>query len=480
MGFEALLGTFLAGAAETAGAVAPEAIAAGAAEGGLAAGAGAGAELAGGAAAADAGAAATAGLAGGDAFAAGSAADLAAATGAGAAGDVAGGTAADLAGTAAAGGAAPGAAAAPVSAAAAGGGGVIAPTEALSGATGPLSSLDSGSSFDALWGDRIAGAAGGIPTDTGALTPTAVPTESIAPPIGGGTASAAPSSSPFAGATGFSATDLGTGNVVNSGTFGADGSVTTAGGTTAGGATPGDALGVTGGTPSSATSALAQPGGGSLDSLAYNTPAAATGQPGGPLSLTAPTAPGVAGAAGGTAAAPGSVGGTLSSILSNPGVKAASLLAPIGALGYTLAKGQPSLPPAAEQALAGVGPAQNLANTDLANAASGTITPAQAAQIAQYKQNATNQLYQFYASQGRNPNQDTDFLQGKAQIDANAVAQEQQFIDSMITQGLNAQGVVNGELNSAAQMQVASDQAYQQSIAAALQSFGLVAAISAR
>lgn len=479
MGFEALLGTFLAGAAETAGAVAPEAIAAGA-EGGLAAGA----ELASGAAAADAGAAATgAGLAGGDAFAAGSAADLAAATGAGAgaAGDVAGGTAADLAGTAAAGGAAPGAAAAPVSAAAAGGGGVIAPTEALSGATGPLSSLDSGSSFDALWGDRIAGAAGGIPTDTGALTPTAVPTESIAAPIGGGTASAAPaSSSPFAGATGFSATDLGTGNVVNSGTFGADGSVTTAGGTTAGGATPGDALGVTGGTPSSATSALAQPGGGSLDTLAYNSPAAATGQPGGPLSLTAPTAPGVAGAAGGTASAPGSVGGTLSSILSNPGVKAASLLAPIGALGYTLAKGQPSLPPAAEQALAGVGPAENLANTDLANAASGTITPAQAAQIAQYQQNATNQLYQFYASQGRDPNQDTDFLQGKAQIEANAIAQQQQFIDSMVTQGLNAQGVVNGELNSAAQMQVASDQAYQQSIAAALQSFGLVAAISAR
>jgi hypothetical protein len=212
----------------------------------------------------------------------------------------------------------------------------------------------------------------------------------------------------------------------------------------------------------------------SLDTLA------ATG-PAGQLTPTNISAvAGAPGAAPAAAAAPGGGGisGTLSSILSSPITKTAEIAAPLGMLGYTLASGPAGLPPAMEQALSNLGPVQNLARTDLRNAAANKITPAQTAQIATYKQNATNQLYQFYASQGRNPLQDTDYIQGVEQINQNAIAMQQQFIDAMVTEGIQAQGAVSSELNAAANLQVANDNAFNQSISSALQSFGLVAALS--
>jgi hypothetical protein len=313
-------------------------------------------------------------------------------------------------------------------------------TEALSGTGGPLGELGGASptTFDQLWASEV----------------TQPINEGIMQPVG--------SNMPESLTQSFAAT-------TEPGAAGMPPEIAT-GATTAG----------QGNVPATVASALEQPAAAtpSLDTAAINT--AVEGQ--GPLSLTAPAAGATAApaAAAPAAAAPSGISGTLSSILASPVTRAVSLAAPLGMLGMTLARGQPNLPPAMQQNLDQLGPTEALANQQLTGAANNQITPAQAQQIATYEQNARNQLYQFYASQGRNPNQDTDFLQGVAQIEANGVAMRQQFIDSMITHGLQAQGVVSSELTAAANLQVAQDAAFQASIASALQSFGLVAAISSR
>jgi hypothetical protein len=310
-------------------------------------------------------------------------------------------------------------------------GGVASPTEALSGSTGPLSALSgqNPTTFDQLWADRAAGPvndAGGL----GALT--------SGENFQAGAQSYAASTEPGAASLPSAITNPGAGT---------------------GSSVP---------LSSAATNAVTG-GNNAIDNATL-----ALDQP--PPTNIAPTGAGAAttNAAGAPAPSTG-----LAALLSSSGLKTAATLAPLGLLGYEVAKGQPSLPQAEKNALSNIGGAENLASTDLTNAANNTITPAQAQQIATYEQNATNQLYQFYASQGRDPNQDTDFLQGVAQINANAIAMQQQFIDSMVTQGLSAEGAVNSTLQSAAQLQVQNDQEFQGSISAALQSFGLVAAISA-
>jgi formate dehydrogenase maturation protein FdhE len=181
----------------------------------------------------------------------------------------------------------------------------------------------------------------------------------------------------------------------------------------------------------------------------------------------------------GTPNAPAGVSGGLGSLFSGSTLRTVAELAPLGALGYTLARGQPSLPPTAQAAVGGATAEQQFGASQLAAAQANQITPAQAAQIAQYKQNAQNQLYQLYAREGRDPTNDTDYLQGLQQIDQNAVAMQQQFIDAMIANGLNATNSADSTLISAANMQVASDTAFQNSIASAVQSFGLVTALNA-
>jgi hypothetical protein len=444
----AALGDALAGAAT-------DVAVTGAVDAGIGAAAGAAADVGGTVAAADLGAAALGGAAEGGVAAGLGATDLAAgaaegglaagagldalAGGAGGGAGALGGVGADVAGTAAGGAGAGAEISAPAATAAGLGasGGVVSPTEALAGGTGPLSALGGSTptNFDTLWAADQAALAGS--SSTSGLTPAAVSEAAYGFPAGE-TAGTGPLS--YAATTENGAAGL---------TPGAGAALST-GGTTTAGAT--------------------------LDevALANNATLGTTAGVGAPTSI----APAAAGTAGGAAPAAGGISGTLNSILASPTLKAAEVAAPLAGLGYTLVKGQPSLPPAAQRALDNVGPTQNFADTELSNAASNTISPAQQAQIDQYVQNAKNQLYQFYASQGRDPNQDTDFLQGMAQIEQNAIAMQQQFINTMITTGLQAQGQVSSELNSAAQMQMANDQQFQASITSALQSFGLVAAIS--
>lgn len=177
----------------------------------------------------------------------------------------------------------------------------------------------------------------------------------------------------------------------------------------------------------------------------------------------------------------GGVSSGLSGLLSGSNLKTAALLAPVAGLGLTLARGQPSLPPAEQQAVQNATAEQQFGTQQLAMAQANQITPAQAQQIATWKQQQINALYQMYARMGRgDPYSDSDFLQGVQNINAQAITMQQQFIDAMITNGLNATGQANQTLTQAANLQVANDNAFQQALASSVSSFGLVAALSSR
>jgi hypothetical protein len=218
---------------------------------------------------------------------------------------------------------------------------------------------------------------------------------------------------------------------------------------------------------------------------------------------------GGAGAGGGAPAPPSSSGGVtsaLSSALNSPYTKAAELALPLGFLGYNLLKGPPAIPAQTQQAVtqaqAGLGvgaqaqqnvpalqqtTAQNLA---LANA--NKVTPGQQADLDTQAQNEKNQLYQQLANQGINPQSSSQWIQGQQQIDQKIAAQKAQMVQGLYTTAFQAQtssnaalGVVsnaNAQLISALQnagaQQVASNTAFTNATASAMQSFGMMAALS--
>lgn len=168
----------------------------------------------------------------------------------------------------------------------------------------------------------------------------------------------------------------------------------------------------------------------------------------------------------GASPATGTAGGIL---------KTLGQVAPLGLLAGTLIQGPPKLPSQIGQLSSTDAQLQDLANTSISNYNSGTLSPAQLAQIQTYKQNATNQARQQVASQGRDPQHDTAYLQMVQQIEQQAVAMQQQFLDSTLKAGLSASGQVSNDLLAAAKMQMASDQQFASSISAATTAIGLVA-----
>jgi len=313
---------------------------------------------------------------------------------------------------------------------------VASPTELLSGSTGATAALDTsnaGSPFSDAWNQNIvapinqAGGVGSLATGinqpgeafgTSAFAPSDIPQQTAALPPG--------IMSPGGEAVPF--TEAGTGTSV---------------------------------TPAAAnaldTGALAQPG--------ATVSTTTTGGPsvGAPTDLNAPTA---------------STSG-VASLLSSQNLKTLALAAPLGVLGYDVLRGEPSLPPAAEQAVNQLGPTEQLANQYLGYAEQNEVTPAQAAQIQQYIQSATDALYQQYAAMGVDPNSDSGYISGVAQINQNALAMQANFIQTMVSDAISAEGAVSNTLMAAAQIQVAQDTAFQQSITSAVTALGTVAAISA-
>lgn len=189
-----------------------------------------------------------------------------------------------------------------------------------------------------------------------------------------------------------------------------------------------------------------------------------------------PGAPGVGnslvtGNAGVVPKAEQSVFGKAGDVLSSPALKYGL---PLAGLGATLLRGEQGLPPQAKAAANIAGAEGAMATSFLQLGQQGQITPAQAAQIAIYKQNAINQLRQQFTNAGRNPSSDTSYIQGVQQIEQQAVAMQQQYIDSLIKNGLAAAGGATAALNQVAQMQIQEDRNFQAAIGDAMKAVGMV------
>lgn len=251
---------------------------------------------------------------------------------------------------------------------------------------------------------------------------------------------------------------------------------------------------------------------GSANAAAVNDPA---GQLAGEGGLSTDTQVALAQAGGANAAAPpgvfdqiGNAVGGLGSVTSSPAFKLAELGVPAAFLGYNLLKGPPGIPPQAQEAVQQAQATDpNLINqatqnvplynqtaaNDLNLANNFQISPAQAASLNIFKQDAYNQLLQQIANEGiTNPMSSSQWVQGKNQIDQQVLAQQVQMINQLISTafqasqaanaGVSTAGNINAQFNStlmqAAQLQVQQDQAFQQAVGSALTSFGLLAGLS--
>jgi hypothetical protein len=147
---------------------------------------------------------------------------------------------------------------------------------------------------------------------------------------------------------------------------------------------------------------------------------------------------------------------------------------PLAGLAFTALRGEQALPPQTRGIMDLAGAEGSMAKTFLQAGEAGQITPAQAAQIAIYKQNAINQLRQQFANAGRTPDSDSAYLQGVQQIEQQAVAMQQQFIDSLIKNGMAAAGGATAALTSVANMQIQEDKNFQTAIGDAMKAVGTV------
>jgi hypothetical protein len=133
---------------------------------------------------------------------------------------------------------------------------------------------------------------------------------------------------------------------------------------------------------------------------------------------------------------------------------------------------------------------------NLARAGRGELTPEQQAQLGQTQTGLTNQARQMYASMGRNPDQDTSFINTTGNIDAQTTAMAQQYIQSTIKLGLGetsagaqysalgaqfgqlglgATGMANQALIEAGKAQLEQNKTYSSSLSGMFQAIGQLA-----
>lgn len=143
---------------------------------------------------------------------------------------------------------------------------------------------------------------------------------------------------------------------------------------------------------------------------------------------------------------------------------------PLGSMAYDAIKGPAKLP-SESSALGpnGAATAPLLAmETSAANeAATGQLTQPQQAQVLQYVQQQQNQLIQQLANAGvQNPQSDSRYIQGMQQIQQNAIAIQQQFIQQAISEATSAGGAASNNIATVANQQIALDKDFQDSLAA--------------
>ena len=118
-------------------------------------------------------------------------------------------------------------------------------------------------------------------------------------------------------------------------------------------------------------------------------------------------------------------------------------------------------------------------NADLAAANAGQLTAPQQANVTQYVQNSTNQLYQMLASEGvTNPQNDSRFIAGMQQIQQQVQVMTQNYIQQTFQQAMSAAGQASSNLTSAANMQTTADLAFTSAMSSAIGSIGGMWAMS--
>lgn len=183
------------------------------------------------------------------------------------------------------------------------------------------------------------------------------------------------------------------------------------------------------------------------------------------------TGAGVATAA--PSAAGASSGGGLLNTIENTAVKSAL---PLAGLAYSAVKGPASLPSQAKSLDAGgavTAPLLALENQGANEALTGQLTPSQEASVTQMVQQAHNQLLQQLASAGvTNPTQDSRYIAGMQQIQEQAMALQQSYIQQAIQNATGAAGVAGSNIASVANEQVQLDTDYQNALASAFAALG--------
>jgi hypothetical protein len=148
---------------------------------------------------------------------------------------------------------------------------------------------------------------------------------------------------------------------------------------------------------------------------------------------------------------------------------------PLGYLAYTGLRGRNEIPPQANQAQQIAQQEGQVGASQLAAAESGQLTPPMQANIDIYVQNATNQLRQQYASAGRDWQRDTGYLQGVQQIQQQADAMRQKYIEMEFNTGLKASGQATAAMMQVAQLQFQEDKQFQDAIGNAMRMLGMAA-----
>lgn len=189
--------------------------------------------------------------------------------------------------------------------------------------------------------------------------------------------------------------------------------------------------------------------------------------------LGAPAAP--AATVTGSPAGAGTGGG--SSPFGSYGKYAAAAL-PVGELAYEAIKGPGALPSnaqALEQGGAATAPLLATETGSLNAYNSGQLTGPQQANITQYIQQQQNQLIAQLAAQGvTNFAGDSRYISGMANIQQQALAQTQNYLNASLSAGLSAGGAASSNLSQVAQEQLSQNQEFQNSLTGALTSLGSI------
>src|SRR5262249_53121940 len=146
------------------------------------------------------------------------------------------------------------------------------------------------------------------------------------------------------------------------------------------------------------------------------------------------------------------------------------------ALAGLAARGQGNVPPAARQAQAVATPFAQSSTQTLANANAGLLTAPQEALVEKFINDQTNDLRQKFFRMGRDPDNDTAFGEGLANIRQQAVAMREQFISADFTRSIQQGALATGVDLSVAQIQTQLKTQFDNALASAVGNFARVSA----